>query len=171
MSTSLPDHWVLAAPAPVCGIVLAIDKKAKKSRPGGRQLNGNSWSDSFAISPACAGGQHDSLYLQATAACLSAIVVMQMVNIFLCRHPKLSAFSHGHRSNRLIAYGIVFELVLLVLIDYTPWGNALFGTAPLGIEVWLFMIPFGLGMWLLEEVRKAVMRRKTRPDTTVNATH
>ena len=28
---------------------------------------------------------HDPLYLQATTACLSAIVVMQIVNVFLCR--------------------------------------------------------------------------------------
>ena len=76
-------------------------------------------------------GLHDNLYLQATTACLSAIIAMQVVNVFLCRHPVVSAFSRGHRRNRLIWYGIIFELVLLVLIDYTPWGNALFGTAPL----------------------------------------
>jgi magnesium-transporting ATPase (P-type) len=105
-------------------------------------------------------GIHDSLYLQGTTACLSAIVVMQMVNIFLCRHPTLSAFRRGHRFNRMIAYGIVFELVLILLIDYTPWGNALFGTAPLAAGVWLFIVPFGLGMLLLEEGRKALVRRR-----------
>ncbi len=104
-------------------------------------------------------GIHDNLYLQGTTACLSAIVVMQMVNIFLCRHPSLSAFSRGHRFNLMIAYGIVFELVLILLIVYTPWGNALFGTAPLAAGVWLFLVPFGLGMLLLEEGRKAVVRR------------
>ncbi len=104
-------------------------------------------------------GIHDSLYLQGTTACLSAIVVMQMVNIFLCRHPTLSAFRRGHRFNRMIAWGIVFELVVILLIDYTPWGNALFGTAPLAAEVWLFIVPFGLGMLLAEEARKAVVRR------------
>ncbi len=107
-------------------------------------------------------GTHDSLYLQGTTACLSAIVVMQMVNIFLCRHPTLSAFRRGHRFNRMIAYGIVFEVVLILLIDYTPWGNALFGTAPLAAGVWLFIVPFGLGMLLLEEARKAVVRRVAR---------
>ena len=106
-------------------------------------------------------GFHDHLYLQATTACLSAIIAMQVVNVFLCRHPSLSVFSRGRSFNRLIAYGIGFELLLLMLIDYTPWGNALFGTAPLGLGVWLFMIPFGLGMWLLEEVRKALVRRKS----------
>ncbi len=107
-------------------------------------------------------GQHDSLYFQGTAACLSAIVMMQVVNIFLCRHPVLSAFSRGHRRNPLIVYGIIFELVLLLLIVYTPWGNALFGTAPLVVGVWLFILPFGLGMWLLEEARKALVRWRAR---------
>ena len=103
---------------------------------------------------------HDNLYLQATTACLSAIIAMQVVNVLLCRHPTMSAFDRGHRRNRLIWYGIGFELLLLVLIDYTPWGNALFGTAPLGVEVWLFIVPFGIGMLLLEELRKAMVRRR-----------
>jgi len=104
-------------------------------------------------------GYHDNLYLQATTACLSAIIAMQVVNVFLCRHPAMSIFSRGHRRNRLIWYGIIFELVLLVLIDYTPWGNALFGTAPLDASVWLFIILFMPGMLLLEELRKAMVRK------------
>ncbi|MCR4298614.1 MAG: cation-transporting P-type ATPase [Gallionella sp.] len=107
-------------------------------------------------------GSHASLYLQATTACLSAIIAMQVVNVFLCRHPTMSVFSRGHRRNYLIWYGIGFELLLLVLIDYTPWGNALFGTAPLGVDIWLFIIPFGIGMLLLEELRKAVVRRRSQ---------
>ena len=102
---------------------------------------------------------HDNLYLQATTACLSAIIAMQVVNVFLCRHPVMSAFSRGQSRNHLIGYGIVFELSLLVLIVYTPWGNALFGTAPLNSEVWLFIIAFMPGMLLLEELRKSVLRR------------
>jgi magnesium-transporting ATPase (P-type) len=104
-------------------------------------------------------GNHDRLYLQATTACLSAIVMMQIVNIFLCRHPVMSIFSHGQPRNRLIWYGIGFELVLLLLIAYTPLGNALFGTAPFGTNVWLFIISFAPGMLLLEELRKLIVRR------------
>ena len=107
-------------------------------------------------------GSHANLYLQATTACLSAIIAMQVVNVLLCRHPAMSVFSRGHRRNYLIWYGIGFELLLLLLIDYTPWGNALFGTAPLTAEVWLFIMPFGIGMLLLEELRKAVVRRRSQ---------
>jgi sodium/potassium-transporting ATPase subunit alpha len=32
----------------------------------------------------------DPLYLQATSACLATIVVMQMINLYLCRHPRRS---------------------------------------------------------------------------------
>jgi calcium-translocating P-type ATPase len=103
---------------------------------------------------------HGGIHLQATTACLSAIIAMQVVNVFLCRHTTMSVFSRGYRRNFMIWYGIGFELLLLLLIDYTPWGNALFGTAPLDIEVWLFIVPFGIGMLLLEELRKAAMRKR-----------
>ena len=33
-------------------------------------------------------GKLAPLYLQATTACLAAIVVAQMVNLFACRHPR-----------------------------------------------------------------------------------
>ena len=99
----------------------------------------------------------DPLYMQATTACLSAIIAMQVVNIFLCRHPSRPAFSIGF--NGMIAYGIAFELVLLALIDYTPWGNRLFGTAPMGADVWLYILFFMPLMLLMEELRKFVVRR------------
>jgi sodium/potassium-transporting ATPase subunit alpha len=104
-------------------------------------------------------GSRDDLYLQATSACLSAIIAMQVVNVLLCRHPVMSVFSRGLSPNPLIWYGILFELVLLMLIAYSPWGNALFGTAPLNSEAWLFIIAFMPGMLLVEELRKVVLRR------------
>jgi len=116
-------------------------------------LHGGGWQFGITL------GVHDHLYLQATTACLAAIIAMQVVNVMLCRHSAMSALSRGHRRNRLIGYGIIFELVLLMLIVYTPWGNALFGTAPPDAAVWLFILPFGIGMLLLEELRKAIVRK------------
>ena len=101
----------------------------------------------------------DPLYLQATTACLSAIIVMQNVNVFLCRSDRDSAFSRGFLNNKLILWGIAAEIVLILLIDYTPWGNLVFGTAPIPIDVWLFVIPFALGMLMLEELRKWWVRK------------
>jgi magnesium-transporting ATPase (P-type) len=45
-------------------------------------------------------------------------------------------------------------MLLILLIDYTPLGNAVFGTAPIPVAAWLFIVPFALTMVLLEEGRK-----------------
>jgi len=102
-------------------------------------------------------GAHDSLYLQATTACFSAIIVTQIVNVFLCKTPGRSLFSGQLFDNRIILWGVALEIALVLVIDYTHWGNLIFGTAPIAPEVWLFMLPFALGMLLLEELRKVVV--------------
>ena len=74
-------------------------------------------------------GPRDPLYLQATTAFLSAIVVTQIANVFICRSARESVFRMGLLINKLILAGIAVEIVLVLLINYTPWGNAVFGTA------------------------------------------
>ncbi|MFY9269906.1 MAG: cation-transporting P-type ATPase [Candidatus Manganitrophaceae bacterium] len=101
----------------------------------------------------------DPLYLQATTACLTAIIVMQVVNLFLCRSDRGSALSFRLFANPLLLWGIAAEIALILLIDYTLWGNRFFGTAPILLEVWLYLVPFALGMFALEEGRKWLLRR------------
>jgi sodium/potassium-transporting ATPase subunit alpha len=102
---------------------------------------------------------HDPLYLQATTACLSAIIVTQIVNVFLCKTPERSVFGAGLFDNRIMLWGIALEIILILAIDYTSWGNMVFGTKPIAPEVWLFILPFALAMLLLEELRKFVVVR------------
>jgi magnesium-transporting ATPase (P-type) len=104
----------------------------------------------------------DPLYQQATTACLSAIVVMQIANVFLCRSDCLPIVSRGMFANRLILAGIALEIIIILGIVYTPWGHALFNTAPLAPEVWLFLLPFAVAMIAMEEMRKWIQRRRSR---------
>ncbi|WP_300438073.1 cation-transporting P-type ATPase [Zoogloea sp.] len=104
---------------------------------------------------------NDPLYRQATTASFAAIVLLQIVNVFLCRSAWRSAFSTGLGGNPLILWGVALEAGLLVLISYTAWGNALFGTAPLPLEVWLFLLPWAAGMLAIEEGRKWLVRRRS----------
>ncbi len=101
----------------------------------------------------------DPLYRQATAACLTAIVVMQVANLFLCRSARESVFRFGLLDNRLIPVGIGVELVAVLLIVYTGPGQLLFGTGAVPASAWPFVAPFAIGMVLLEEIRKWVVRR------------
>jgi sodium/potassium-transporting ATPase subunit alpha len=58
--------------------------------------------------------------------------------------------------------GIVAELLVILAIDYTAPGNAVFGTAAISYKVWLIVLPFAVAMLTLEEARKAVVRWRER---------
>lgn len=103
---------------------------------------------------------NNPVYLQATTACLSTIIVMQIINVFLCRNDTKSVFSTGIFGNPLIILGVISEIVILLTINYTPWGNSLLGTAPLGAGVWSYVFTFATVMFILEEVRKWIVRKK-----------
>ena len=102
---------------------------------------------------------NEVLYLQATTACLTAIIITQLGNVFACRSSRESLFSIGFFTNRLIFGGILLELLLQLLIVYHPFGNKIFGTAPLSLDVWLILLPFSIGLLAAEEMRKFYLRR------------
>ncbi len=119
------------------------------------------WLWNEALSPA------EPLYRQATTACLGAIIITQIANVFLCKNLHRSVFGAPLLDNRIILWGIALEVAMLLAIAYTATGQAVFGTAPLDVPAWLFMLPFALGMVLLEEMRKWLAprfrMRRTRP--------
>ncbi len=98
------------------------------------------------------------LYMQATTACLTAIIVTQIANVFACRSFRGSVFSIGFFSNKLIFVGIAFELILQLFIVYHPWGNKIFSTSPISMNIWLILIPFAIFLFMAEEIRKLIVR-------------
>ena len=104
----------------------------------------------------------DMRYRQATTACLTAIVLMQVVNVHLCRSRRTSIVSRPLFGNALITCGVVAEIGLILAIDYTAFGNAVFGTAAIGYEAWLVVLPFAVAMVAVEETKKAFVRWRER---------
>jgi magnesium-transporting ATPase (P-type) len=116
-------------------------------------LDGGGWTYGQALAP------ESPLYLQATTATLAAIIVMQAVNVFLCRDSRRSSLAGGFVANPMILLGVAVEFGLIAFIAYTPWGNRLFGSAPLEWQLWVFLVPFAVAMLVIEEGRKALLRR------------
>lgn len=102
------------------------------------------------------------LYMQATTACLTAIIITQIGNVFACRSSREPALSIGFFSNKLIFVGIIVELLLQLFIVYHPWGNKIFSTAPISLSVWLLLIPFMFLVFFAEELRKFLARYRLR---------
>jgi sodium/potassium-transporting ATPase subunit alpha len=97
-----------------------------------------------------------SLKRRSATACFSAIIVMQIMNAFLCKIPGRSLFSANWLDNRIILWGIALEVMLLIFIDYTKRGNLIFGTLPIiAPDVWLF----AFGIITLEEFRKFIVAK------------
>lgn len=94
------------------------------------------------------------LHLKATTIVFGGIVVMQIANLFACRSEKHSAFKIGFFSNRLIFWGIVFELILACAIIYIPFLQKIFSTTGLGWQEWGIMSVFMTTLFFLEEARK-----------------
>jgi sodium/potassium-transporting ATPase subunit alpha len=100
----------------------------------------------------------DQLYMQATTACLTAIVISQVANVFACRSDRESVFSLGLFSNWLIFVGIATEILLQLFIVYHPWGNRIFSTSPISLHIWLALVPFAFLLFFAEEGRKFAVR-------------
>ncbi len=115
-------------------------------------MQSGGWSRPQLLAPTSA------LYLQATTACLAGIIATQVANVFACRSSSVSIISLGVLSNRLVLAGIAAESALAGFIIYTPLGNDIFGCAPIGINVWLLLIPFALLLLAADEARKYVVR-------------
>lgn len=107
---------------------------------------------------------YNPLYMTATTACLTGIVLAQVANVFACRTLKESVFKVPFFSNKLIFIGIGIALSLILLIDYTPFGNRVFSTHPMPFHDWLLLMPFAASLLAAEEIRKWISRKIKKAD-------
>ena len=116
-------------------------------------------------SPGDPTGKGDPLhhaYQQATTMTFVGMVAGQIGTAFAARTERASLRSVGVFSNRLLLWGIAFELVLTAVLVYAPPFNALLGTAALSADELLFMAPFPFIVWGADELRRWLLRRRDR---------
>jgi magnesium-transporting ATPase (P-type) len=116
------------------------------------------WQNGWPAVPLATEGTE--VYLMASAITLAGVVATQIGSVFDCRTDKVSVFKIGFTSNRLVLAGIGLELALLVTLIYTPFLHNVFNTAPLGLEHWAYVFAWTPVIFLLDELRKAILRRK-----------
>lgn len=102
------------------------------------------------------------VYRMATTMTLATVVATQVGAVFGCRTERASIFRIGFFTNRLVLIGIVVELAVLALLIYVPFLQAIFDTAPIGLVEWGFVFAWTPVIFLLDELRKALLRRQRR---------
>jgi magnesium-transporting ATPase (P-type) len=101
---------------------------------------------------------HDA-YRQATTMTFAGIVACQIGTAFAARTDRASLRSIGLFSNRLLLWGIAFELVFTAALIYLPPLQGLFGTAALDWSHLAVLAPFPLIVWGADEVYRWSRRR------------
>jgi magnesium-transporting ATPase (P-type) len=101
-------------------------------------------------------------YQQATTMTFLGMVVGQIGTAFAARTDRASLRSVGVLSNRLLLWGIAFELVLAAVMIYAPPFQSILGTAGLTPGMLLFVAPFPFVVWGADELRRWLLRSRSR---------
>ena len=107
-----------------------------------------------------AGSALHHTYLEATTMTFAGIVACQVGTAFASRTSIASLRSVGLFSNRLLLWGIGFELTFAAALLYVPQLRSVFGTAGLTVPDLLLLATFPLIVWGADELRRLHRRRK-----------
>eukprot|EP00271_Cylindrocystis_brebissonii_P021535 TRINITY_DN7756_c0_g1_i2.p1 TRINITY_DN7756_c0_g1~~TRINITY_DN7756_c0_g1_i2.p1 ORF type:complete len:1167 (+),score=247.04 TRINITY_DN7756_c0_g1_i2:363-3863(+) len=86
-----------------------------------------------------------------------AVMVTQWANVIVCKTRKLSVFTQG-MGNWVLNFSLLFETGVAALLLYTPGLQTVFSTRPIMASYWIWGLPFFLGILILGELRKKVIR-------------
>ncbi|WP_327063606.1 HAD-IC family P-type ATPase [Kitasatospora purpeofusca] len=110
-----------------------------------------------------AGSALHSTYQQATTVTWLGIVACQICTAFAARTERAPLRALGPFSNPHLLGGIAFSLVFAAAIVYLPPLHRVFGTAALTPAQLALVAPFPLIVWGADELRRALVRRRTPP--------
>ena len=87
------------------------------------------------------------------------IVVVQWADLIICKTRKNSVFQQGMKNYPLI-FGLVFETALAGLLTYLPFMKTALKMYPLR-PLWLVCgVPFSVAIFIYDEIRKLIIRRR-----------
>jgi Ca2+-transporting ATPase len=107
---------------------------------------------------------------EARTAAVSVFIVAQTFYLFNCRSLTQSVLRVGLLSNPWALVGSAGMLLLQVGFAYLPFMNALFHSAPMPLDSWLWIVSAGIVVFLVVGLEKWLRhRRSRRPAVAVGA--
>jgi cation-transporting ATPase F len=95
----------------------------------------------------------------ARTVAVNMFVFGELFYLFNCRSLRYSMFRLGVFSNRWLVIGVAGMTSLQVLFTYSPAMHRLFGTAPIGIAEWTWVLAGGLVIYSVVGSEKLLRRR------------
>ena len=98
-------------------------------------------------------------YSYAITLGFGAVIACQIGNLLESRSMRKPFYESFHKPNSLMIWGVVLEVILFLLISYTPFFQYIFETAALEWQHIILLPIFTVLFMLFEEIRKWLVRR------------
>jgi Ca2+-transporting ATPase len=98
---------------------------------------------------------------EAQTVATTVFIVLEAFYLFNCRSLQSSIWEIGWFSNKWVYYGVFTMLVLQLAFIHIPFMNALFHSAPIGLDSWLRILAAGLGLFVIVFIEKSIRRKLT----------
>lgn len=110
--------------------------------------------------PTGAGTPLHDAHLTAMTMTFAGIVACQVGAAFACRAERASLRTIGLTTNRLLLWGVGFELVVAAAVIYLPALQPVFDSAPLDPVELAVLATFPVVVWATDEARRWWLRRR-----------
>lgn len=98
---------------------------------------------------------------QAQTVATTVFIVMEAFYLYNCRSLRRSVREIGFFSNKWVYVGTFVMLVLQLVFIHAPFMNTLFGSAPIGLDSWLWILAAGLSLFIIVSLEKAIRKKLT----------
>ncbi|ORZ08155.1 hypothetical protein BCR42DRAFT_425340 [Absidia repens] len=99
-----------------------------------------------------------------TGQCVTfvTLVILQWGNIMSVRNRRLSILQgdplRAKRRNLWLFLGMLASLVTALIVTEVPWFNSVMQTAPVPVKHWFLPLPLAVGVIVMDDVRKLIVR-------------
>nr|XP_023395589.1 potassium-transporting ATPase alpha chain 1 [Loxodonta africana] len=87
-----------------------------------------------------------------------SIEVCQIADVLIRKTRRLSAFQQGFFRNRILVIAIVFQVCIGCFLCYCPGMPNIFNFMPIRYQWWLVPLPYGILIFVYDELRKLGVR-------------
>ncbi|OHV32284.1 cation-translocating P-type ATPase [Pseudofrankia sp. EUN1h] len=112
--------------------------------------------------PVGAGDPLHHIYLEATTMSFLAIVACQIGTALAARTEHAALREVGLFSNRLLLYGIAFEIAFAAAVVYLPFLHPVLDTVAVSPSNLIFLLPMPIIVWGADELWRAARRRRAQ---------
>ncbi|XP_060728039.1 sodium/potassium-transporting ATPase subunit alpha-2 [Tachysurus vachellii] len=88
-----------------------------------------------------------------------SIVVVQWADLIICKTRRNSLFQQGMK-NKILIFGLFAETALAAFLSYCPGMDVALRMYPLKVYWWFCALPYSLLIFIYDEIRKLILRRR-----------